>query len=154
EKEISEILSKKDTTTVTRVPFQPKSGSKGKSSRTKPSGPAIRIGKCPLCGNDIVRGSFAYGCLGYKNGCNFRVGTHICEREITPEEVYLLITNGKTPLLQGFISKKKTPFAAYLVLDGERVNLGFEHANKTAIFSDSCDAPLPADPPPPRGSEL
>ncbi len=29
------------------------------------------LGKCPVCGNDIVEGAKGFGCMGYKEGCKF-----------------------------------------------------------------------------------
>ncbi|MDF2614800.1 MAG: topoisomerase type central domain protein [Clostridia bacterium] len=29
------------------------------------------LGKCPVCGSDIVEGTKGFGCMGYKNGCKF-----------------------------------------------------------------------------------
>ena len=42
-------------------------------SGAKPSAPKTVIGKCPVCGEDIVEGKKAYGCMGYRNNpsCNF-----------------------------------------------------------------------------------
>ena len=32
---------------------------------------AVRIGSCPLCGKDVIKGRSAYGCSGWKEGCTF-----------------------------------------------------------------------------------
>ncbi len=40
----------------------------------------------------------------------------ILEKEITPTHIGQLLHDGKTELIQGFISKKKRPFDAYLLL--------------------------------------
>lgn len=29
------------------------------------------LGKCPICGNDVIEGSKGFGCMGYKSGCHF-----------------------------------------------------------------------------------
>ena len=64
------------------------------------------VGKCPLCGNEIMRGRFYYGCKGYKEGCAFKVGIYICGRPISVSNIKLLLSEGKTSKIEGFVSKK------------------------------------------------
>ncbi len=45
-----------------------------------------------------------------------KIGKIILAREITPEHIRQLLSEGKTELITGFISKKKRPFDAYLLL--------------------------------------
>ena len=83
-------------------------------------------GKCPLCGNDIVRTSFGYGCRGYKEGCRFSVNFYICERAISFENVRLLLETGRTSKITGFISPKTgNSFDAYLELKDGRASFKF-----------------------------
>ncbi len=58
-----------------------------------------------------------------KNG--LRLSRIILEREISIEQMTLMLTKGKTELIEGFISKKKRPFDAYLLLD-KKGKLTFE----------------------------
>lgn len=78
------------------------------------------VGKCPLCGSDVVRGKFSYGCTGYKNGCNFRINFYICKRAVSLSNAKLLLETGRSSKIKGFISKKGTPFDAFLKLDEEK----------------------------------
>jgi DNA topoisomerase-3 len=48
-----------------------------------------------------------------------RIGKIILERPISREHVCQLLRDGKTELITGFISKRKRPFDAYLLLDGK-----------------------------------
>lgn len=50
-----------------------------------------------------------------KNG--LRISRAILSKEITPQNITQLLTKGKTELITGFISKKRRPFDAYLLLD-------------------------------------
>ena len=76
------------------------------------------IGKCPLCGKEVKRGKFGYGCMGYKEGCTFRVNSFICGRVISKRNVELMLESGKTSLIRGFISRKSgKSFDAYLKLE-------------------------------------
>ncbi len=84
------------------------------------------IGKCPLCGCDVVRTRRGYGCSGYKEGCKFTIWANIAGRRISVTEAKALIENGRTPTLSGFISKKGTEFSAILKLEGEKVVFEFE----------------------------
>ncbi|MFO8027979.1 MAG: DNA topoisomerase III [Opitutales bacterium] len=59
----------------------------------------------------------------------FRLGKTILQKELQPAEVEKLFTTGKTPLLEGFVSKRtKRPFKAHLTLDFETGKIGFEFA--------------------------
>ena len=59
----------------------------------------------------------------------FRLGRVILQKELPADAVEKLFTEGKTPLLDGFISKRtKRPFKAHLTLDFEKGKIGFEFA--------------------------
>ncbi|MGC6425916.1 MAG: DNA topoisomerase III [Akkermansiaceae bacterium] len=59
----------------------------------------------------------------------FRLGKTILQKELTAGDVEKMLTEGKTALLPGFISKKtKRAFAAHLTLDPETAKIGFEFA--------------------------
>lgn len=75
------------------------------------------IGKCPVCGRDVIRGKFSYGCMGYKEGCTFKIGLSICKRPVSVSNAKLLIENGKSSKIKGFTSKKGTLFDAFLKMD-------------------------------------
>ena len=78
------------------------------------------IGKCPLCGKNVVRGKSNYGCMGFADGCKFKMGVTICRREIPKTEVKRLLETGSTAKMRGFISKNGESFEAKFVLkDGE-----------------------------------
>ena len=78
------------------------------------------IGKCPLCGKNVVRGKYNYGCMGFADGCKFRMGVTICGRDIPKTEVRRLLDTGSTAKMRGFTSKSGKFFDAKFVLkDGE-----------------------------------
>ncbi len=71
--------------------------------------------KCPLCDGEVETTPFGYGCSNYRtNGCKFSIGA-IAGRDLTEEEVTKLLTEGKTEILNGFVSKSKKKFSAALV---------------------------------------
>lgn len=80
------------------------------------------VGKCPLCGSDIKRGKYSYGCSNYKNGCRFSVGAYICNRAISKKNMAMLLESGRTSTIKGFVSKNGKSFDAALKLeDGKAV---------------------------------
>ena len=80
------------------------------------------LGSCPRCGKNVIRGKNAYGCIGYKEGCEFRLGIHICHRDVPKEEVARLLATGATGIIRGFLSKNGKRFDGRLVLrDGQAV---------------------------------
>lgn len=83
-------------------------------------------GKCPLCGNEVVRNRFGYGCRGYKEGCKFKISGTICGRDISISNVRKLLETGSTYKIEGFVSKKSgKAFSAHLKLD-ENKNVVFD----------------------------
>lgn len=86
------------------------------------------VGKCPLCGNDVVRGKYSYGCSNYKNGCELKIGLYICDRAISVSNAQSLLTTGRTAKIVGFVSKKtgKT-FDAALRLENGRAVFDFSN---------------------------
>lgn len=83
------------------------------------------VGKCPVCGKEVVRGRYGYGCLGYKDGCKFRIGSFICKRVISISNARLLLSEGHTAEIQGFTSKNGKLFNARLKLEDNRVVFDF-----------------------------
>lgn len=82
-------------------------------------------GKCPLCGQDVRRTKFGYGCSGYKEGCKFSINGLICQRVISLSNVRLLLSEGRTAKINNFISKNGKPFSAYLKLENGRAVFDF-----------------------------
>ena len=92
------------------------------------------VGNCPVCGKEVRRSRYGYGCSGYKEGCKFRFGNYICGRVISLSNARRLLAEGSTAKITGFVSKNGKPFDAYLVLTGNEVKFSFN------------DPPVPSDP--------
>ena len=76
------------------------------------------IGKCPVCGNDIIEGEKGFGCTNWKNGCKYTIWKNdkfieSMGKKVTKEMVKLLLKNGKVGF-RNLKSKKGTLFSAYL----------------------------------------
>lgn len=88
------------------------------------------VGKCPLCGCDVKKGRYSYGCTGYKSGCKFKVNLVVAKRVISVSNVKLLLETGKSGLIKGFVSKAGTPFDAYLKLDNDKTVFEFDNSQR------------------------
>jgi len=83
------------------------------------------IAPCPTCkeGKIIALKGF-YGCSAYRTGCKQTFPGVFLKKKITPTQVKLLCTKGRTNVIKGFVSKADKKFDATLTLvDG---NLKFE----------------------------
>ncbi len=112
------------------------------------------VGSCPLCGKDVSRGKYSYGCLGYKEGCQFRIPLYLCGRNVPVTAAKALLTEGKTDMLRGFVSKAGKPFDAALQLAEGKVTFVFDNTERKnsprrtyAMAAPSEEAPLPEIPP-------
>ncbi|MBQ8407690.1 MAG: topoisomerase C-terminal repeat-containing protein [Clostridia bacterium] len=83
------------------------------------------VGACPLCGKNVIRGKQDYGCIGYRDGCRFRIGSIICGKQIPIAEARRLLATGRTGELHGFLSKSGKQFSGRLKVDGDRVVFDF-----------------------------
>ncbi len=111
------------------------------------------LGKCPKCGHSVFENGMNYTCekaVGPAKACDFRSGKVILQKVIEREQVTKLLAGGKTDLLQGFISRKGRPFAAYLVLgkDG-RVVFEFEPRQPKVKPAGQAKSATPKTPAPP-----
>lgn len=91
--------------------------------------------KCPKCGGELTTTSFGYGCSNYwdkDNKCNFSIGK-IAGLDISEKDVADLINNGKTGVIEGFTSSKKTKFNAALKLEKDEegnIKVAFDFDNR------------------------
>ncbi|MDA8333938.1 MAG: DNA topoisomerase 3 [Peptococcaceae bacterium] len=87
------------------------------------------LGRCPLCGKEVVEGKNGWGCSGYKDGCKFIVWKEIAGKKLTVAQVKELIAKGRTGVIKGFKSKAGKEFEAALVL-GPDGKVGFDFGVK------------------------
>ena len=102
--------------------------------------------KCPMCGGDIVTTPFGYGCDNYQKdgtGCRFVLGT-IAGRDLTEEECIALINQGRTEVLNGFVSKNKKKFQAALVMqknDEGKIDISFDFSQNQPQILEGVQCP-------------
>ena len=64
--------------------------------------------------------------MGYREGCEFRMGLTICKKTVPIAEVKRLLATGSTAKLYGFISKSGKSFSAKLVIKDGAVVFNFD----------------------------
>ncbi|MDX5420634.1 MAG: DNA topoisomerase 3 [Hymenobacteraceae bacterium] len=114
-----------------------KAGKPGKKS-SKPSAkaetgtPAKGLGSCPSCKEGhILKGSKAYGCIRYKEGCRFLLPIEQQGKALTEKQVQALLAKGKTPTIKGFKDEQGESYDAVLKL-GASNQLVIEKVEKAA----------------------
>ena len=50
-----------------------------------------RLGDCPLCGKNVIKGKTAYGCSGWKDGCTFVLESEYKGLKLTQNQVQVLL---------------------------------------------------------------
>ena len=91
------------------------------------------VGSCPKCGGEVRAADSRYICeraSGEGAACDFSFGRRILQRAITPDDMRAMLSEGKTGVLEGFVSKKTgRPFKAHLTMElggKDAGKLGFE----------------------------
>ena len=101
---------------------------------------------CPLCGGQIKKTSFGYGCVNYKGdepgSCRFSVG-QIAGKTITAANLKQLLNDKKTETIRGFKSKSGKRFDACLVLKEDEnkklsVQFDFDHVEPKTVKDVVC----------------
>ena len=91
------------------------------------------IGNCPQCSEDIVIHKTSYICVnsvGKNKSCSFRSGLSILQQTISTEQMTKLLTEGRTDLLDSFVSSRtRRKFKAFLILKDDKT-IGFEFVSK------------------------
>ena len=78
------------------------------------------LGPCPKCKEgQVVENAKAYRCSRYRDGCNFTIWKTVAGKRLTEKQAQLLMANGRTEKMQGFVSKAGKKFAAWLKFDDE-----------------------------------
>ncbi len=88
----------------------------------------VEVAPCPTCkkGMIVTRKGF-YGCSSYKEGCKQTFPGIFLKKKLTPTQVKLLCTKGRTNVIKGFVAKSGGKFNATLVLEGTALKLEFEN---------------------------
>ena len=99
-------------------------------SKTKGDKSALEsLGKCPLCGNDIIEGKKGFGCSNWKGGCKFVLWKEdkyleTLKKKITKTMVKKLLKEGKVSV-KGLTDKDGKKFSANLSYQKNKDNNSF-----------------------------
>jgi DNA topoisomerase-3 len=114
-------------------PRAPKTGKDGKpverKARVKTDlAKAKVIGESKVHGGQLVEMEDAYYVRkpDQDNRQVFKLSKRLCEHDVTPDEVKELLSEGKSPLIENFVSKRGNKFAAYLTLSAKKDKAEFE----------------------------
>lgn len=91
------------------------------------------LGTSPVDGTPVYETPAAYMSTSAMEGdkkAGLQISKIILSRAIEAKHIQQLLTDGKTELIQGFISKKKRPFDAFLLLD-KKGKITFEFPPRT-----------------------
>jgi DNA topoisomerase III len=88
------------------------------------------LGTCPKCKANVYEHGMHFICeksKGPNKSCDFKTGKIILQREIEPAQVRKLLNDGKTDLINKFISNRTgRAFNAFLVIKDGKVSFEFE----------------------------
>jgi DNA topoisomerase-3 len=84
------------------------------------------LGKCPLCGGEVVETAKAFGCANWRyQGCKFAIWKEAYGGRISAEAAAQLLATGRTEERLAFVSKAGRPYEAHLRLAGGKAVLLF-----------------------------
>jgi DNA topoisomerase-3 len=100
------------------------------------------LGKCPKCGSAVHEHGSNYVCDKAvptadqpTPSCDFKTGKIILQQVVAREQISKLLENGKTDLLDKFISNKtRRAFKAFLAWDPAAGKVGFEFEPRASKF--------------------
>lgn len=77
--------------------------SKTKKEAKNSAAPTAGLGACPLCKTGhVMKGSTAYGCVRFKEGCQFRLPMVYAGKAVSDKHVQALLKKGKSAVVKGF----------------------------------------------------
>ena len=96
---VYEVRSSTKTKRLSSENEAPKPKTKKASSKKK----TVVAKECPKCKKgQLLKGSSAYGCSSYKNGCDFKLPFIFMDKKISENQLIRLIDKGCTTNLKGF----------------------------------------------------
>lgn len=82
------------------------------------------LGECPCCASPMKLSPKVFVCQS--EGCGFKIWRTIGQKNLTDNQMELLMNAGKTRLIKGFKSKEGKPFDAMLVIDKQAKRVKYE----------------------------
>jgi len=107
------------------------------------------LGHCPMCQSSVYDNINTYVCekaVGGEKKCKFRSGKIILQQPIEHDQMRKLLGDGRTDLLDRFVSKRGRKFKAFLVIDSEgKVGFEFEKKEKRVAKKKSSEPAVKLD---------
>ncbi len=106
----------------------------------------IKDAVCPVCGGEIKKTSFGYGCVNYRgddpDSCRFSIG-QIAGKTLTAANVKQLLNEKKTDTIRGFKSRSGKKFDACLVMKEDEngrpsIQFDFDHVEPKTVKDVVC----------------
>jgi len=94
------------------------------------------LGKCPECAGRVFEHGDAYVCeksVGPERTCKFRTDKILLQQPIDTTQIKKLLAEGKTDLLDGFVSSRGKMFSACLVVSEGQVIFDFQKINTDPV---------------------
>jgi len=92
----------------------------GNGKGAKKSRKSASLGKCPVCGGDVLENSKSFYCAGWKKGCKFNIWKNSVKNynyEITSSDISNLLSGKAVKDIQLILPDTKEKAAAELILD-------------------------------------
>ncbi|MFC4322746.1 DNA topoisomerase III [Litchfieldia salsa] len=126
---VQDAVGQATTWDFKHIEFEPTSSLKYKQG--------VEVGKCLLCGGQVVDKGKVYGCANYrKTKCGFIISKRILGKSISQAQVKKLLIEGKTDLIKGFKKGEKT-FIASLQWNHIEQKVSFVFSNDTQTKQES-----------------
>lgn len=90
------------------------------------------VGKCPLCGKDVIESEKAFGCSGWKEGCKFVLWKDSFGGKLTEADAKAILETGETGE-KDLVSKAGKPYRAKIVYDKEEQKMKLAFPEKKAV---------------------
>lgn len=120
---VVEVRTEKNTRRFSAKPEEVKKPEK------KANKSAVTGAVCPKCkkGN-LLKGSSAFGCSDYKNGCKFRLPFEFLGKKVSENQYKRLLSKGETVVLKGFKKENKKVNGTISYDEGFNLILNIEQA--------------------------
>ena len=83
------------------------------------------VGKCPLCGKDVVRGTYSYDCTAPKDKCGFRINLRILGATVSLKNARKLLSEGKTEKIEFMSSSGKKFTSELYIAEDKKIKFKF-----------------------------
>lgn len=114
--------------TITEIVSKVKSVEIASTATPKEQKEKVALGRCPLCGGDILENSKSFSCSKWNTvpKCNFSIWKEFRKVKITPAMVKQLLADGRTKKKIKFMSMEGKPYEAFIIFSDNKLSTSFE----------------------------